>query len=88
MTYSPFRIELFRESLRFMMESRGSDYNELARRLGLAPSTVWRVMKGPGGPSADTFLRICFELGLDPFDYFLTDWSPPNLRECKGGSDA
>lgn len=60
--------------LRTARKLRGWSTYELARRSGVAQSTVYRIESGERHPSAKTLAKIANALGFDELEGLLGPW--------------
>jgi HTH-type transcriptional regulator, competence development regulator len=84
------RNEAFGKTLRELRRSAGVSQRELASRVGVDFSYISKVENGRiPPPAADTIVRICEVLGVDP-DQLLaaTGKMPTQIKEMLGGSSS
>lgn len=74
----------FSARIRQLREAAGLSQNELARRAGIAQSSLSYLESGAKSPNVETLLRICQALGIT-LSEFLGDQNgldiPPDLRQ-------
>jgi len=88
--YMDKRNEAFGKTLRELRRSAGVSQRELASRVGVDFSYISKVENGRiPPPAADTIVRICEVLGVDP-DQLLaaTGKMPTQIKEMLGGSSS
>lgn len=84
------RNEVFGKTLRELRRSAGVSQRELASRVGVDFSYISKVENGRiPPPAADTIVKICEVLGVDP-DQLLaaTGKMPTQIKEMLGGSSS
>lgn len=50
--------------LRHFLDREGHSMSELARRVGVSPSTIYRIIRGERRPSIDLATRIAAKTGI------------------------
>lgn len=73
----------FGTRIKQLREFVGLSQNELARRAGIAQSSLSYLESGSKSPSVETLLRICNALGITLADFFGQESSdiPADLRQ-------
>jgi transcriptional regulator with XRE-family HTH domain len=88
--YMDKRNEAFGKTLRELRRSAGVSQRELASRVGVDFSYISKVENGRiPPPAADTIVRICEVLGVDPDQSLAaTGKMPTQIKEMLGGSSS
>ncbi|WP_084781670.1 helix-turn-helix transcriptional regulator [Paenibacillus sp. D9] len=76
------------EKVREYMQIKGWSDDDLAEKIGISRTQVFRVLKGiqdPGNKFIAGLLDACREMGLN--DLFIFDKELPHGNENKGGTD-
>jgi len=72
-----------RRAAKRIMQERGITVNELAQRMGLAPSTVSKQLGSNGGMKMKTLQRLCKALEVSMADFIVEAYRPARF----GGSN-
>jgi transcriptional regulator with XRE-family HTH domain len=88
--YMDKRNEAFGKTLRELRRSAGVSQRELASRVGVDFSYISKVENGRiPPPAADTIVRICEVLGVDPDQSLAaTGKMPTQIKEMLGGNSS
>ena len=75
--------DVIRKNLRRIIEERGLKQNHVARKIGVAPSQISDILSGLKNMGKDMMTRLCTELSIDPWEFYVTEKSPivKNPRE-------
>ena len=69
-----------------LMKERGTNANELAQKIGVAPTTIYSMIKRDSKKAdIEVLIRLSKELGVDP-EYFCDDSIPlkdPTYEDAK-----
>ncbi|MDJ1650055.1 MULTISPECIES: helix-turn-helix domain-containing protein [Gordonibacter] len=86
---SPMKhIDLIAARMEQARWKRGISVAELARRIGVDPKRLWRVLNGERAMRADEFVRLCAELEVG-LGAFLAKGAPSRPAEARpAGGDA
>lgn len=57
---------MWREKLRYYIEKSGWSQRELAKKVGVAPQTISRILTGAQNPSFELVLKICDTIKITP----------------------
>ena len=68
-------FDALRAALDHARESRGWSWRQLAKELGVTPSTLSRLANGGGGVDLDTFARAVSWLGMSADAFLLSERS-------------
>lgn len=76
---------LKQDELNYLMQSKGDDPYSLARRMDVAPSTVYRILNGDRGIGGELIPKLlkAFELSEKDFDklFIFSEVLPKNNRK-------
>jgi transcriptional regulator with XRE-family HTH domain len=68
--------ELSRKNLLRILRERGLKQVELAAKIGTTPQHVNSILRGERGIGPDIMARICRELKIEPWEFFIDDKTP------------
>lgn len=75
--------ELARINLLRMMDERGLKQNALAMLIGTSPQHINAIITGARGIGSDLMARMCRELGVEPWQFYVTQKTPIIMNDVE-----